>query len=723
MKRGIVFSMLLFVLLGTRALADGFIIPRPPHPGGPLPPNLSIKYHHVDINIDGQVAQTTVDQVFINNFHREIEGTYIFPIPRGASISDFSMYVGGEEVRGTILDRNEARRIYEDIVRRRRDPALLEYFTDGMFKASVYPIPAHGETRVKLYYSEILELDGGLCGYRYTLSTEKFSRDPLRSVRISVDIHSKRALKSIYSPSHDIRIEKTDDHHARVTYMEENTRPNTDFLLYYTVSDDDVGFDLLTYKDDDHDGYFLAMISPRVTVPEGGISGKDVIFILDTSGSMQGEKIHQARGALSFCLNSMNENDRFNVIDFDDDVRTFAAELMRANRRNVSEAISFVQRCEAEGGTNINDALLSGLDQINGSDGASFIVFLTDGLPTVGETNIQNILENVKDANGNGTRVFVFGVGYDVNTRLLDRLALDNNAASDYVRPSEDIEVKVSTFYQKISHPILMDIVLSFRGMDIREIYPREIPDIFKGSQLLVIGKYDGSGRARVELTGTSRGAARKYTYRVDIAPDEHNSFIPRLWATRRIGYLIDQLRLHGRNSELVNEVVGLSKKYGIITEYTSFLVDADYRLTEKDLVLGAKKRLFGAMKEESGVGAVNRAKASQALRSGAMAPQSYTSSDGREQMITSVVQAGARTFFKKGDLWVDSEYEGKTDPLKVKRFSDAYFKILHRLPDVGKYLAIGDEVIFLVSGSAVHICDEGTTDVTESELDALIGR
>lgn len=723
MKRGIVYGILIVALFGVRARADGFIIPRPPHPGGPPPPNLSIKYHHVDINIDGQVAQTTVDQVFINNFHREIEGTYIFPIPHGASISDFSMYVGGEEVRGEILDRDEARRIYEDIVRRRRDPALLEYFTDGMFKASVYPIPAHGETRIKLYYSEVLELDGGLCGYRYTLSTEKFSREPLRSVRVSVDIHSKRALKSIYSPSHDISIEKMDDHRARVTYAEENTRPNTDFLLYYTVSDDDVGFDLLTYEGEDREGYFLAMISPRIEAPEDGISSKDVIFILDTSGSMKGEKMHQARGALSFCLKSLNEDDRFNVIDFDDDVRTFTTGLVRANRRNISEAISFVQRCEAEGGTNINDALLSGLGQIKGSDGASFIVFLTDGLPTVGETNIQNILENVKGANGHGARVFVFGVGYDVNTRLLDRLAQDNSAVSDYVRPSEDIEVKVSTLYQKISHPILTDIELSFRGIDVREIYPREIPDIFKGSQLLVIGKYDGGGQARVELSGAGRGGARKYTYRVNIAPDEHNSFIPRLWATRRIGYLVDQLRLHGQNSELVNEVVSLSKRYGIITEYTSFLVDADYRLTERDLVIDAKKRIFGAMKEESGAGAVNRAKASQALRSGAMAPRSYTGGDGREQMITSIVQAGARTFFKKDGLWVDSEYEGKTDPVKVKRFSEAYFKLIRREPDVGKYLALGDEVIFLVNGTAVHVCDEGKTDFTESELDALIGR
>ncbi len=649
MKRTLVFGFALAVLISSTALADGFIIPRPPHrpphPGGPRIPNLSIKYHHVDITIDGQVARTNVDQVFINNHHREIEGTYIFPIPQGASISDFSMYIGGEEIKGKILGRDEARRIYQEIVRRRQDPALLEYFKDGMFKASVYPIPAHGETRIKLYYSEVLKLDGGMCRYRYTLSTEKFSRDPLESVRVAVEIESKRPLRSIYSPSHDVTIEREDDHHARVTYTEENSRPNTDFLLYYTVSEDDIGFDLLTFADDDGEGYFLAMISPQVEISESDVSGKDIVFILDTSGSMKGEKIAQARGALSFCLRSLGGRDRFNVIDFDDDVRTFTAGMERASHGNVGEALAFVNGCDAEGGTNIDGALLTGLDQVGGSDGAAYIIFLTDGLPTVGETNIRNILANVKGANRSGTRVFVFGVGYDVNTRLLDRLAQDNRAASDYVRPSEDIEVTVSNFYKKISHPILTDIELTFRGIDVREVYPRELPDIFKGSQLLVFGKYDGKGRVRVTLSGSSAGSTRKYGYTVRVSPDRTNSYIPRLWAARRIGYLVDQLRLHGEDRELVNEVVSLSKKYGIITEYTSFLVDADYRLAAPALAVEAEKRMHDAMKEAVGGAAVNRAKASKAIRAGSAVPQSYMDGEaghrGRPGRRADVFQQG----------------------------------------------------------------------------------
>jgi len=721
MKRICGLTLILVVFLSPIALADGFIIPRPLRPHGPFPPNLSIKYHHVEVKIDNQVAQTAVDQVFINNFHRDIEGTYIFPIPDDASIYNFSMYMGNEEIKGKILDKDEARRIYEHIVRRKRDPALLEYFQDGMFKASVYPIPAKGETRIKLYYSEILKLNGGICGYRYTLNTEKFSKDPLQSVKLTVEINSKRPIKSIYSPSHNVRIEKESDHHAKITYVEENTRPDKDFFLYYTASEKDIGFDLLPYQDEDKNGYFLAMISPQVEVSADKTLSKNLIFILDTSGSMSGEKIKQAKGALSFCLNSLNKGDRFNIIDFDDQIRDFKPGLVRANHMNIREALSFVDRCEAEGGTNINDALLTGLKQIEGNESASFIIFLTDGLPTVGETGIKNILGNVKGANRSATRIFVFGVGYDVNTRLLDQLAQDNHASCDYVRPSEDIEVKVSSFYKKISYPILTDIKLSFGEVRVYDLYPKELPDIFKGTQLLVLGRYRNGRHTKVTLSGSTRGTTRRFTYEVSFSPDDKNDFIPRLWATRRIGYLIDQLRLHGQDKELVDEVVRLSKKYGIITEYTSFLVDADYRLAADELAPQAGRHLKRGLREEVGKGAVNRTIAMKSYQDALTAPQVYLDAEGKKQRMTKVVQVGNRTFFNKNGLWVDTAYEGKVEPVKVKRFTEAYFKLLGKVPQVGRFLALGDEVIFLLHGKAIHISDEGKSDFTPSELRSLL--
>ncbi|UCB51956.1 MAG: VWA domain-containing protein, partial [Candidatus Zixiibacteriota bacterium] len=490
-----------------------------------------------------------------------------------------------------------------------------------------------------------------------------------------------------------------------------------------TVSEEDIGFNLLPFEDEDHQGYFLAMISPQVEVAADRTSSKNIIFILDTSGSMKGEKIRQAKGALSFCLNSLNEGDRFNVIDFDDQVTTLQRGLVWAGRENLREALSFVDKREAEGGTNINDALLTGLEQIERADGASFIIFLTDGLPTVGQTDINTILANVKGANRSSIRIFVFGVGYDVNTRLLDRLAQDNHATSDYVRPSEDIEVKVSGFFKKVSHPILTDIKLSFPGVDVYNLYPKELPDIFKGSQVLVLGKYKGGGTTKAALSGSAQGSDRRFRYEVNFTPDHRNDFIPRLWATRRIGYLIDELRLHGQNKELVDEVVRLSKKYGIITEYTSFLVDADYRLALRDLAPTAEKKLKAGLKEQVGAGAVNRAMVQKDVTAAVRTQRGYVDAEGTEPRVTRMAQIGNRTFFKKDGLWVDSQYEGKIEAIKIKGLSEAYFKLLSEVPEIGRFLALGDEVIFLLHGKAIQVSDEGKSNLTAAELKSLVGR
>jgi Ca-activated chloride channel family protein len=722
MKRLIILSFLAVILINTSVNADGFIIPHPLAAGKPLPPRVSVKYHHVDVSIHGQLARTSVDQVFLNNYHHDIEGTYIFPIHPRASISDFSLFVGGEELKGKILERDEARRIYREIVNRRRDPALLEYFKDGMFKASVYPIPAKGEIGVKLYYSELMELNGGIYRYRYTLGTEKFSRDPLQSVRVDVTIKSDKEIKSIYSPTHDIRVERMDDHKARVSYVDENTRPRKDFLLYYTVSPEEIGFDLLAFEDEDQQGYFLAMVSPQVEFHKERSCKKNIVFILDTSGSMKGMKIKQARGALTFCLKSLNPKDRFNVIDFDDRITIFQPGLVSPDEKNISQALSFVEHCEAEGGTNINDAILSGLSQIGEEDGANFIIFLTDGLPTVGETDIHNIIKNIKNANSTGARLFVFGVGYDVNTKLLDRLAQDNHAVSDYVSPSENIEVSVSNFYRKVSHPILTGVQLDFKDIEIDKVYPREFPDIFEGTQLVVVGKYKGNEEKQVLLTGSSQGKIREYVYRVNFSSLRDNSHIPRLWATRRIGYLIDQLRLHGENTELVEEVVRLSKRFGIITEYTSFLVDEDHGRPMEELYRVARTRMRDSFREKVGSGAVKRAKATMAIKKAVTVPTSFSDREGREHKISRIIQVGSRSFYYRNGVWVDSEFGDEENVVKIKRFSEAYFKILILVPQAGNYFALGDDVIFFINGRAIRIGDEGRTDLSDSEFDSLLG-
>ncbi|MCH7760825.1 VWA domain-containing protein [candidate division TA06 bacterium] len=479
----IVLTIGLTWLLGTPlSFASGMIIPVPPKPGALYPPALSIKYHSVDIEIENQIARTKVDQVFINPYSRDVEGIYIFPIPEDANISKFSMWVGGEELKGEILDKDEARKIYEEIVRRMKDPGLLEYAGRGAFRARIYPIPARGEKRVSLEYEEILKMDNGLSEYRCSL-------DPIREVNLTITLSSKSPIKSVYSPTHEIDVKRKGDHRVEIHYTEKDSKPDRDFLLYYTVSKEDLGLNLLTYREKGDKGFFLGMISPSTVLSKTKIIGKDIVFVLDRSGSMSGEKIEQAKSALLFCLNNLNSTDKFSLISFSDEVRVYEEMLMNASQENIKQARKFVRGIEAAGGTDINHALLTALQHLENSKRTSFIIFLTDGLPTVGETNIPTILENVESESQGSSKVFAFGVGYDVNTRFLDRLATENQGTSEYVRPEEDIEVKISNFYTKIANPVLTDLNLNFGKIKVTEVYPKVLPDLFHGSQLLVLGR------------------------------------------------------------------------------------------------------------------------------------------------------------------------------------------------------------------------------------------
>ena len=443
------FFLGLFILLcfsSVQVYADGFIIPQPRR-GERIPP-LSVKYHRVEVNILGQVAKTTIDQVFINHHSRDIEGLYICPLPEGASLSEFSMYIGDRKVDGEILDRDQARRVYEDIVRRMKDPALLEYVGRNLFRARVYPIPARGEKRIKLSYTEILKSESRLVRYLYPLNTEKFSARPLEDVSVSVNIRTQIPISNVYSPSHKVSIRKIEKNHARVGYEDKNIKPDKDFILYYSHSEDDIGLSFINWSEK-KDNYFLFMASPSFVNPKAKVINKNIIFVLDSSGSMSGKKIIQAKEAARFVINHLDQGDMFSMIDFDDGVDFFSQKMVSATQENIEKALHFVENIEDSGGTNINEALSEGLGLINQTDRPSYILFLTDGLPTVGVTDTAAILKNISSANDRKSRIFVFGVGYDVNTELLDRISSGNRGTSVYVSENDNLEVAISHFMKR----------------------------------------------------------------------------------------------------------------------------------------------------------------------------------------------------------------------------------------------------------------------------------
>ncbi|MCD4783073.1 MAG: VIT and VWA domain-containing protein [Candidatus Eremiobacteraeota bacterium] len=693
------------LFLTSTAFADGMIIPRP-IPGEPIPPYLTIKYHRVKVTINNQVATTEVDQVFINELNRDLEGEYIFPLPEDAALSSFEMEVDGKMVKGKVLDKDKARAIYEEIVRKRKDPALLEYIGRNMVRARIYPIPARGSKRIKLRYSETLKADNGLVKYVYPLDTERFSPKPLKEVTVTVKIDSKIPVKAFYSPSHKMSFKRINDHKVKGSFEKTNFTPEKDLILYYTLSKKDFGLNMMTYKEKgEKEGYFLMFIAPREKTKKTDILPKDVVFVLDKSGSMDEKgKMENAKKALKFCLSNLNREDNFNIIAFSDEIESFSkGGLIPASKNKVKKARDFADDISPIGGTNIEEAIKRGLKSFENGKNARYLIFITDGLPTVGITEPEKIQKSVKENNKNRTRIFTFGVGYDVNTHLLDAIAEENRGYPEYLKPGEEMEIKISSFYRKISNPLLSDVELKIPGIKVTSLYPRELPDIFKGTQLIVTGKYTGSGPSVIKLIGKRGKVAYNNTYEGNFPKVmEKNDFIPRLWAVRRIGYLLSAIRQKGEIKELVNEVIKLASRYGIITPYTSFLVeeprDEKYRNGKTPAPVGAsrpaKTGIFSnSAKEESGEDAVQAStQIAGYKRSNALAADSEK-----------VKHVKGKTFFLRNGFWTDSEYKGNEKITKIKFGSKEYFKLV-KDSKLAKYFSLGEKVLVKYKGKAYQV-------------------
>lgn len=679
----------------------GLPCPTPPRPR-PIPvcpAYLSVKNHNVTVTIDKQLAETHIDQTFVNDGDYQLEGTYIFPLPDDAAISDFAMYVDGKKLEGQVLDRQQARQIYEDIVRRRRDPALLEYIGRGAFQAHIFPISPHTEKRVEISYAQVLKSENGLVKYVYPLSTEKFSTKPLANVTINVSLKSAQALKAIYSPSHPLSIARRDDYNATVGYEAANVKPNRDFVLYYGVSARDLDATLLTYKADANtDGFFLLLLTPQLQTTQAQVVARDVIMVLDTSGSMQGAKIDQARRALKYVLDQLNPSDRFNIVSFATGVIPYANSLQPVSARD--DAKRFVERLDAGGSTDINRALLAALSDAD-RERPTIIIFLTDGLPTVGETNAQRILDNVQRTAPSNVRLFTFGVGDDVNTILLDSLSEKHRGASAYVRPSERIDETVSQFYAKVATPVLSDVRVDWGDVQVSDVYPYPLPDLFAGSQLVIAGRYRGGGATTITLKGDVNGQLQTFEFEdLSFTRAGGDKFIAPLWATRKIGYLLTQIRLSGENREAVDEIVALAVRYGIVTPYTSFLIDE-----RKDVLTevgrgGAaqdlQKQFAPQAAPTAGPTAVARSQTNRALKE---------ADAGAGDANAPVQQIDDKAFILRNGVWSDTTFDaGKMTTTKIQFGSAAYFDLLAQHPEYAKYLALGERVIFVVEGVVYEI-------------------
>jgi Ca-activated chloride channel family protein len=721
----------------------------------------------VDARIADQLANLHVEQEFYNPNDRRLEGTFLFPVPKGAQVKKFTMRIGGKDVEAELLSADKARQIYEDIVRRAKDPALLEYAGRDLFKVRIFPIEPRERKRITLDYQQLLKADDGLVAFSYPLGVGKFSAAPIRNLSVKVELETKRPLLSVYSPSHSVEVKRSGDRKATVGFEATDARADTDFQLFCSQDKDEIGLNLLTYRAGEGDGYFLLLASPSVAAAERKVVLKDVAFVLDTSGSMAGKKLEQARKALQFCVENLNDGDRFEVLRFSTESEALFSRLVEATRAHRDRAAEFVKDLKAIGGTAIHDALQRALAlRPEKNDRPFVVIFLTDGRPTVGITDEERIVASLGPERAADTRIFCFGIGTDVNAHLLDKITEKTRAFSQYVLPEEDLEVKVSSFFTKIKEPVLADPEISFGDrIRVSKMYPLPLPDLFKGEQLVVVGRYSGAGDAAITLTGKVNGERQKLTYEATFGDktDEHD-FIPRLWATRRVGYLLDEIRLHGENRELVDEVADLARQYGIVTPYTAYLILEDearrgvpvtlqslqqlredraaanaageawryFRHEKGELAGVASARSAFELKSADGAeGALRRGQAEAGRSLGLTVVPATPSGSGYvaapivatpapteaapiqaakrlDDYVQSTRFVAGKNFFQNGAQWVDAEAQKQQNAKRVqlKFASPEYFDFLARNTAARPWLALGQNLQFVLNGTIYEVVE-----------------
>ncbi len=733
--------------LGPNAFASGLLLPR--DSSEPL----AVRYHRVSVDAHDGTAVTKVEQVFTNRTGRDLEATFLFPLPEGAVIVDFRLMVNGEMKQGEVLPRERAKAIYEGIVAQMKDPALVEWVGDSLFQARIYPVVAGGDQRIELTYTQVLPFLDGAYKLVHPLRTPRAASRTLEDMTLTVKLANVTPLRAIYSPTHRISVQRKGEHNATVGFEQEQAALDTDFVLYVSVSRADVGLQVLSHRPPGEPGYFMVLASPREVFEGSELAHKNVTFVLDTSGSMAGGKLEDARRALSWCLDQLGPGDHFNVIRFSSDVESFAETAQPADAPHLAEARRFVAGFEAAGGTAIDAALETALRAVDGqtqTDAEPHIVlFITDGRPTVGETARDKILERAARFDQRGaTRLFALGVGEELDAQLLDRLAQAHGGTSAYLGADDDLDRQISALYSQLSHPVVTDLRLEVRNISPYAMLPRALPDLFKGQQLVVLGRYRKAGDALVRLRGRMNGEERTWDFEAPL-PERRDdqAFIASIWAHRQVGFLLDEIRQRGESAELREEVVQLATRYGIVTPFTSYLVTEDNgprpvraapqtgaapprpsRPIALDGEMGAREA-GRTLRQAFGGGAADSASPPRGAPApaaparevaAAKAMKHYQAKTTTEEDSRSVRHVGGHGFQYKGGAWVDTGLRDGVETIRVAPYSAGWWKLVELRPELKSILALGERVVVQLSAVAVEVLPGAARELSERQVDQL---
>jgi len=720
--------------IGVRPVASNVIVPQsrawafaPEHRQA-----IAITDVQVRIDIVETVATTTIEMRLANKTNRRQEAELVVPVPDGAVVRGFAYDGPNGQITAKVLPRDEAKRIYESLVAKIRDPALVEFIGYNLIRSSVFPVEAHGKQKIRLTYEHLLETDGARVDY---ILPRTESLEYAVPWKVTATIKAKQAISTVYSPSHKLQIERINDRKLALEIQTKAMQEPGPFRLAYLLEEDGVTASLLAYPDQSvGGGYFLLLggLPPQSSNTEGPAIKREVTLVIDRSGSMRNEKIEQVKEAALQIIAGLQADEAFNIIIYNNTVQWFSETPVIKTAETQNAARRYIEGMTATGGTNIHGALAAALGQAPTEGMLPIILFLTDGLPTVGQTSELAIRELVVKTNPHKRRVFTFGVGFDVNAPLLEKVASESRGRAEFVLPKEDVEAKVGKVFQQLTGPILADAELRLVGPNggpalgrTRDILPQKLPDLFEGDRLVLLGQYVGAEPITFKLTGNYRGKKRafKFTFDFDKA-SKKNGFVPRLWASRKIAELIDTVRQMGADpsasthdpkvKELVDEIVRLSTQFGILTEYTAFLAregtdlgDARRMRREAEGVLSSR-----AMETRSGMGAVN-----QSLNSVRQKGQSELNYRNRfydqqlnEVAISTVQQINDKAYYNRQGRWIDSNLVGQDQqarPTRVIAFgSREFFDLAQRLARENRQgsIAMRGDILLEVDGQSVLI-------------------
>lgn len=714
--RWLLAAMTMFAMT-TPIHAQGWIDPVRPIPDFGVHKLRSV----VTVHVSGRVANVEVEEWFRNDGGGLGEGDYLYPLPGEAVFSNFSLFQGDRELRGETMDAARARAIYEEIVRSKRDPALIELAGHGLLRARVFPIAA-GETRkITLRYTQMLARMGDALQFQYAAGTRTQTRGTRDNVPISFTlvIDDARTFGNPFSPTHGITVERN----GRSTAVRPEAQLVGDFDVFLPLRSSAVALSLVTHRPSSEPGFFMLTLSPSSVNAERSVP-RDVTIVLDVSGSMSGEKIVQARSALNTLLASLSAQDRFRLIAFSDQVRTYRNEWLPATETALSTARSWVNSLRAEGGTNISGALTEAFAAPSAASRLPFVIFITDGLPSVGEQNPERIAARAEAARGRA-RVFAFGVGYDVNTYLLDRLTAAARGGTQYVRPGESVERSLSVLAAKIRFPVLTDLRLGDMPVRIDEVYPVDLPDLFAQEELVIVGRYRGAGRGSIAVAG--RRGGRNETFSANASFAEHelgNDYIPKVWASRKVGYLTQRLKLRGNDPETLDQLRETALRYGILSEYTSYLVQEP---VERQLVAGSARGAsspapmqppppptasVGEAAVQSAVMVRKQREARTAMEADAVSAEAAGNSARRDVQLIA-----GRTFRNVNGTWTDTNQTSPAQVLLVKPFSNAYFALLRALPELEPYWKAFTNVQVSGRNLSVKLAPQGASQLSAKQI------